>query len=453
MSNIVNHKEKPAEVISFEVQPVEVNTDAAAYSRFGWLIVLVGFVGFLMWALLAPLDKGVPMSGHVMKASNRQAVQHQTGGTVRELLVRDGSVVKEGQVLVRLDPTYVKSQLDVSQVQYLIGRAVEARLIAERDGAAQIKFPQELQDKKSDPRIVEVMTVQGQLFQSRRSSLQSELAAMEENMAGVKSQIQATKESLESKKQQAELLKEQLGGMRDLAAEGYVARNRLLDLERTYAQVNGSISEDIGSIGRLQRQVLEVQLRAAQRRADYQKEVQATLTDVKKEADSVAARMTGQRHELESVEVKAPASGTVVGLAVFTEGAVVAPGFRMMDIIPANDALVAEGRLPVHLVDKVHKGLPVELNFSAFNSKTTPHISGEVLEVAADRSVDERTGEPYYITRVGVTPEGAKIMAEKKLNLQSGMPVDLFVKTGERTMMNYLLKPLTDRAHNAMREE
>jgi protease secretion system membrane fusion protein len=153
------------------------------------------------------------------------------------------------------------------------------------------------------------------------------------------------------------------------------------------------------------------------------------------------------------VDVRAPADGVVVGLAVFTNGGVVPPGFKMMDIVPSGDALVVEGQLPVNLVDKVQPGLPTELIFSAFNMNKTPHIEGEVVQVSADRSVDEQSGMPYYKVRVKVTPEGARKIAAHKLNIIPGMPVDLFVKTGERTMMNYLLKPIIDRAQSAIGED
>jgi protease secretion system membrane fusion protein len=249
------------------------------------------------------------------------------------------------------------------------------------------------------------------------------------------------------------ILKEQLGGMRDLAREGYVARNRLLDLERTYAQLSGALSEDIGNIGRAQRQVTEMTLRRAQRIQDYQKEVRTQLTEVQREAEGQQARLQAQKFELANAEVKAPADGTVVGLAVFTPGGVVPPGFKMMDIVPSGDPLVVEGQLPVNLVDRVHPGLKTDLNFSAFNANRTPHIDGVVEQVAADRSVDERTGNAYYKVRVKVTPKGAKTVAEHHLDIRSGMPVELFVKTGERTMMNYLLKPVMDRARSALSEE
>ncbi|BDT60883.1 metalloprotease secretion protein [Massilia varians] len=441
------------DVVGQDVPPVEVNTDARAFSRLGWIIVLLGVGGFLLWALLAPLDKGVPLSGTVAKESNRQAVQHQSGGTVQQILVRNGDVVKAGQVLVRMNAVMAQAGVQATESQYLSAVATEARLAAERDGLKKIAFPAELEGRRGDPRVAELISLQNALLASRQASLQSELGALDENIAGLKLQIRGLEESRDSKKEQVAFLKEQLAGMRDLAKEGYVARNRLLDLERTYAQLGGSISEDIGSIGRAQRQVTELSLRKAQRMQDYQKEVRTQLSEVQREAQSQGARLDAQRFELSNVEVKSPADGAVVNLAVFTNGGVVPPGFKMMDIVPTDDPLIVEGHLPTNLVDKVHAGLKVELMFSAFNTNRTPHIEGEVTNVAADRNVDERTGMPYYIVHVKVTPAGARMIAHHKMDIRPGMPVELFVKTGERTMMNYLLKPLMDRAQSSMSED
>jgi protease secretion system membrane fusion protein len=443
-------KSNTTDVVSHDVTPLEVNTDARRYARFGWIVVIVGFLGFVLWASTAPIDKGVPLSGYVSKESNRQAVQYQAGGTVQEILVKNGDRVKRGQVLVRMNPIVAKSAVDMTDAQYLTARATEARLMAEMANRRSIAFPEELKQRANDPRVAEMMRLQEQLLMSRQSALQSELSSVNETIAGLKMQIQGLQESRESKKEQMNFLKEQLGGMRDLAKEGYVARNRLLELERTYSQLGGQISEDIGNIGRAQRQVMELNLRRTQQTADYQKEVRSQLAEVQKEAEALAARLEGQKFELQSVEVKSPADGIVVGSQVFTNGGVVPPGFKMMDIVPANDALVVEGQLPVNLVDKVHPGLPVELMFSAFNTNKTPHIQGEVVNVSADRFVDEHSGMPYYMVRVKVTPEGAKQVAANKMNIIPGMPVELFVKTGERTMMNYLFRPVIDRVPAAV---
>lgn len=450
---LIETKAKASEVIAHDVTPLEVNTDARAYSRLGWLIVLAGVGGFLLWALLAPLDKGVPLTGTVAKESNRQSVQHQAGGTIQQILVKDGDVVKAGQTLVRMNPVVAKSAYEISDSQYLTARATEARLEAEGAGLKKIAYPADLEARRNEPRVAELMALQNQLLLSRTMSLQNELSGMDESIAGLKVQIQGLEESRESKKEQAKLLKEQLGGMRDLAKDGYVARNRLLDLERTYAQLQGEISEDIGNIGRARSQVLELTLRKSQRMQDYQKEVRTQLADTQKDAEALAARIDAQKYDLANVEVKAPVAGTVVGLAVFTNGGVVNPGFKMMDIVPSGDPLIVDGQLPVNLIDKVHDGLKVEMMFAAFNTNRTPHIEGEVETVSADRSVDERTGTPYYKVRVKVTPAGEKMIAAHKLNIIPGMPVELFVKTGERTMMNYLLKPVFDRAKSSLSED
>jgi len=444
---------KAQDVVTHEVAPAELNTDARAYARMGWLIVLLGVGGFLLWALFAPLDKGVPMGGTVAKESNRQAVQHQSGGTISQILVRDGDIVKAGQVLVRMNPIVAQSAVEMTDSQYLSALAVGARLEAERDGAKTINFPAPLAQRAADARVADTMTLQRSLLATRQGSLQNELAGMDASIAGLKMQIQGLQESRDSKKEQVNILKEQLSGMRDLAKEGYIARNRLLDVERTYAQLGGAISEDIGNVGRAQRQVLELTLRKAQRVQDYQKEVRTQLTEVQKEIEGQQARLQAQKFELSNVEVKSPADGIVVSLAVFTPGGVVPAGFKMMDIVPTADALVVEGQLPVNLVDRVHPGLKTELIFSAFNANRTPHIDGVVEQVAADRTVDERTGNAFYKVRVKVTPKGAKMVAEHKMDIRPGMPVELFVKTGERTMMNYLLKPVLDRAKSSMAEE
>jgi protease secretion system membrane fusion protein len=428
-----------------------IDSDTVRYTRLGWWIVLGGLGGFLLWASLAPLDKGVPLSGTVTVSTNRKAIQHETGGTIEDILVKDGDVVKAGTVLVRMNSVQATANAEMTRVQYFTARAAEARLIAERDGEKVIIFPAELESVKNDPRVAANIDMQQHLFNSRRMGIESELSALDENIAGLQLQTSGLEESRDNKKQQLEFLREQLGGMRELSKEGYVARNRLLELERTYAQISGAISEDIGNIGRGRRQISELKLRRTQRQQEYQKEVRSQLSDIQKEAEALGHKLSGLDYDLANVLVKAPVDGTVVGINVFTRGGVIAPGFKMMDIVPSEDALDVEGHVPVHLIDKVHPDLPVELIFSAFNRNLTPHVPGVVTHVSADRFVDEDTGMPYYKLRAKVAPEGMKMIAD--LQIRPGMPVELFVKTGERTMMNYILKPILDHIRMSMTEE
>ena len=378
-----------------EMSEPEMNTDETHHARMGWWIVIVGVGGFMLWASLAPLDKGVPLSGTVAVASSRKAIQHPTGGIIEEILVKEGHTVKAGQILITMNATQAKALAEISRVQYFTARAVEARLTAERDGAGSIRFPSEMEDAMDDPRVMANINLQNQLFVSRRNAIQGELR----------------------------ILKEQLDSMRDLADEGYVARNRMLDIERLYFQQKQS----------------------------YQKEVGTQLAEAQKEAEGLRTRLVSQDFDLANVEVRAPVDGTVVGLSVFTRGGVIAPGFKLMEIVPSEDALVVEGQVPVHLIDKVHPDLKVELIFSAFNQNLTPHVPGIVTHVSADRLIDEVSRLPYYQIKAKVAPEGMKMISN--VQVRPGMPVELFVKTGERTLLNYLLKPILDHIKMAMTEE
>ena len=382
--------------IPFQEMPEpEMNTDETHHARMGWWIVIIGVGGFMLWASLAPLDKGVPLSGTVAVASSRKAIQHPTGGIIEEILVKEGHTVKAGQILITMNATQAKALAEISRVQYFTARAVEARLTAERDGAGSIRFPSEMEDAMDDPRVMANINLQNQLFVSRRNAIQGELR----------------------------ILKEQLDSMRDLADEGYVARNRMLDIERLYFQ----------------------------QKQTYQKEVGTQLAEAQKEAEGLRTRLVSQDFDLANVEVRAPVDGTVVGLSVFTRGGVIAPGFKLMEIVPSEDALVVEGQVPVHLIDKVHPDLKVELIFSAFNQNLTPHVPGIVTHVSADRLIDEVSRLPYYQVKAKVAPEGMKMISN--LQVRPGMPVELFVKTGERTLLNYLLKPILDHIKMAMTEE
>lgn len=428
-----------------------VDTDEKAHTRLGWWIVLAGFGGFVLWATFAPLEKGVPVSGTVAVASHLQTVQHQTGGIIDDILVKEGDHVKIGQLLVRMNDVQTKAQAEITRAQLYAARAVEARLLAERDGNKEIFFPTELLSPQSDPRIATNILIQNQLFSSRKLALHHEMAALDEGISGLKVQLRGLEASKASKHQQSKFLEEQLINMRELSKEGFVPRNRVLDLERTFIQLSGEISTDIGNIGRTQRQIAELEQRRTQRQQEHQRDVRQQLSDIKREAEALYSRLNGQDFELANVEVKAPVDGIVVGLNVFTKGGVVAPGFKLMDIVPSDDILIITGQVPVHLIDKVHVDLAVDLIFSALNQKKTPNIPGIVTQVSADRLTDERTGMPYYTMKAKVTPEGMRMLTDQQI--KAGMPVDVFIKTGERSLMSYLFKPVLDRLHSAMSEE
>ncbi len=451
MSTITDHAEAAAQNGGQEPPAKAAKTASSWVIRLGWWIVTAGVGGFFVWASTAPLDQGVPLTGTVIVSTKQKSIQHLTGGTVEAILVREGDVVKAGDTLVRMNSVQTTSNAEAHRGQYLIARTTEARLIAERDEKSEIAYPPALHGAKGDPRVITNLELQRQLLAARQEGIRSELAGIQENIAGLVLQQKGLEESLGGKRRRLQFMTQQLINMRTLAGEGYVALNRLLELEQLHAQTEGAIGEDVGNIGRIGQQVAELKLRSLQRKQEYRKDVHAQLSEVQKEADSLANRLAGLDYELANSQIRAPVDGTIVGVNVFTQGGVIGPGFLLMSIVPSGDELVVEGRVPVHLIDKVHAGLPVELIFSAFNANLTPRVPAFATQVSADRFLEEKSGAPYYKLLAQVSPEGMKITAG--MEIRPGMSVDLFVKTGERTMMNYLLRPVYDHLRMSLTEK
>lgn len=432
--------------------PSGVATDANALVRLGWVLVLFVFGGLMLWAGLAPLDQGVPVAGVVTVSGHSKAVQHESGGTVESIFVKDGDFVKLGQPLVRLNNVQARANAETTRIQYFNAMATEARLIAERDQRSALQFPPTIMDAVSaNPSVAEAIAVQKQLFSSRQASLAADISALEQNVAGLQAFATGLENADESKRRQLQLLQQQIEGLRGLAKEGYMPRNRLLELERQQAQLEAALAEDSGSIGRTRKQVNELHLQMQQTRQNRQKELRADLVRSQNDVQTLRKRLEEADFHLNQVEVKAPAAGTVTDLAVFTEGGVVPPGFRMMVIVPHDQPLVIEAQVPVHLIDLVRVGMPVDMNFTAFNQRTTPQIDGIVTEVSADRTLEERSGAPFFKVMAKATPEGVAKMTD--LQVRAGMPVSLLIRSGERTLANYLLRPLLDRFRTGLTEE
>lgn len=423
----------------------------AKQRRWGWLLLLVGFGGFLLWAGLAPLDAGTPASGLVVVSGNRKAVQPLTGGKISEISVKDGDLVKEGQVLIRLDHTQARSQLDIATGQWYSSMAVEARMMAERLGLETIRFPEELLKNQTDPRAANAISLQTALFLTRKRTFAGEMAVVKESIGGTLAQIQGLEESKKAKQEQLRLLQEELRNQRELANEGYLPRNRLSEQERLVASINGAISEDIGNIGRARQSVAEAKARMNTREQELRKELESQLTEVQKESSALVNRIQALKFELANTEIKAPVEGIVVGLNVHTIGGVVGAGAALMEIVPDGERLKIEAQIAPHLIDKVHPGLDVDIMFPAFNQATTPHVPGKLVNVSADVLFEQKQNLPYYKASVEVTEEGMKALRHHQI--RPGMPAEVFMRAGERTFLSYLFKPLKDRIRGALTEQ
>ena len=439
----------PAKVIQGET---DLHMDTGHSMRIGLLVLILGLGGATLWAALAPLDEGVPASGTVAIDTKRKAVQHQQGGIVSEVLVKEGSMVKSGEVLIRLNDSAARANYAAINQHYMTLRAMEGRLMAEQTDAAKITFHPDLLKAKNDRDVGLQLANQEHLFMSRRSAIQADLAAIQEAIHGYEAQLQSYAGVLENRKLQLSLLQEELKGIRGLVSEGYAPRNRQSELERTAAELSGSIADLQGNILRTNRAISEQKLRIIQRRQQYRQEVETQLSDVRREVEADAAKVKVSREELDRTVIRAPAEGQVVGLAVQSVGAVIGSGQKLMDIVPDDETLLLEVMVAPHMIDRVHPDLEVDARFSSFAHSPQLVVTGKVISVSADLLTDPRNpNSSYYLARVAVTPDGMKKLGNRRL--QPGMPVDVVFKTGDRTVLVYVLDPLLKRIAASMKEE
>lgn len=420
-------------------------------ARLGMWALAIGFGGFLAWAALAPLDEGVPTDGMVTIDTKRKSVQHLSGGIVSAVLVREGQVVQEGQVLVKLDEATARANYEMVRQRYLGQRAVQGRLVAEQMGLSRIEFHPDLQEAGSDPQIRAQMDNQQMLFNSRRAALAADLQALQEGIAGQRALMQSFDNMLRSRQVQFSLLQEEQRNTADLVRDGYVPRNRQLDLERQMAEIQTAMADLMGNTQRALRSIAELEQRRIARQQQYRQEVETQLSEITREVQSDAERYVAVRADLDRVEIRSPAAGQVVGLAIQTVGGVVQPGQKLMDIVPEGEPLLLETRVFPHLVDKARPGLKTDVRFTAFSHSPQLVVEGEVVSVSGDLLTDPQTGMSYYLARVQISPQGMKDLGDRRM--QPGMPAQVIIKTGERSMLTYLLSPLTRRVAASMTEE
>lgn len=450
-SQAAAHVPAPWQEIPVAGMPAAPDADYGSAVRLGLWILVLGFGGFLAWAVFAPLDEGVPAPGIVSVESQRKRIDHLTGGIVERILVRDGQRVREGEELLVLNETQSKAELNATLSQWRIAAATQARLEAERQGLRTIVFPKELLDAAVEAEAAAAMQAQGELFRSRRVALEGELAMIRESVRGLELQVRSLDQLKSGREKQLQLFGEQLASYTKLNSQGFVSRNQLLDMERQLAEVQSKQSEDLANIAGINARLAEFRMRGAQRELEYRREVETQLAQVQKDAATLGERLTAQRDTYSRLALRAPVSGIVVDLAFHTVGGIIKPGERILDIVPEGDELIVEAQVPPQHIDRVRVGLPAEVHFDAYMSRAErPVIGGRVMVVSADALTDPRSGARYYSMRVGVPPAELKKLGS--LQLQPGMQGTVMVKTGERSLLVYLTRPLLRRFGTAMSE-
>ncbi|MEB0075945.1 HlyD family type I secretion periplasmic adaptor subunit [Pseudomonas sp. CCI3.2] len=417
--------------------------------RVGFWIVFVTFGLFGSWAAFAPLDSAAYSPGVVTVQSYRKTVQHLEGGIVKEVLVHDGDIVKKGDPIIVLDDSQLKAEYETTRSQYIAAKAMEARLRSERDDKSTIDFDKML--PANTPRGEEARNSETQVFNARRGSRRGEVSVLQERIGQFNQQIKGTEAMIGTKINLEKSYTGEIGELNELLAQGFVDKQRMLEQQRKLDMLKSEVAELQSSTTKTRLQINETQLQILQINKDFNSDVVKQLADVQTKTYDLKERTAALEDRLSRVVIRAPDDGMVIGMTVHTIGGVVRPATPLLDIVPSVSELVIEAHVQPVDIDRIAIGKLADIRFSAFNSATTPPIEGIVTQVSADRLTDERTGQPYYLARIEVTAAGEHKLGDRKL--LPGMPADVLINTGKRTMLQYIMQPARNAIAQSMIEE
>lgn len=419
----------------------------------GYALIILIFGVFGGWAAVAKIDGAVIAAGTVSVQSKRQVVQHFEGGIIGEIRVRDGQTVKEGDVLFVLDDTSPRANHDATRNQLDLALASEARLSAERRELSEIEFPEDLLRRKDQPRVAGILLDQSLQFRDRKRALDGQISIMSSRVEQYRTEIQGLGRERASAEKQLEFIDQELVGVRDLFAKNLVPVSRLTALERERARLDGTVGRNTADIAKAENNIAEMRLQVQQLRQKFQEEVSTQILDVRQKLHDLRERLNIAENVLRRNEIKAPRDGEVQNInpRTYTVGAVVRPGDTLLEIVPKNDDLVVEAQIQVTDVDRL-AGLSniVEVRFPAFHQGATPTIIGRTKNVSRDRLMDEATRTPYFQAIIEIA--ATDIPPELAQRVRPGMPAEVIFNTGERTVLSYLTKPLTDAFQHSFRE-
>lgn len=420
--------------------------DDKLYRRIGIAVIVAVFGGFGLWAALAPLSSAALAPGVITVENYRKTVQHLEGGIVKTIAVRDGDRVKKGQVLVVLDDTQPKAQLEVLKGQFFIALARESRLLAQQQGLDAVVYPSELTSYVADSRSRDAMSMQDHHFNVRKRAYEGEIDLYKRQIEELKARVRGLRAQKQSKERLVKSFQAELDDFKDLLKDGYAEKQKVREFERNLAQSQGERGELISSIAETELQISETKLKILQLSKDFQREVIQELGEVQAQLFEIREKIQSLQDTVTRTVITAPEAGMVMGLSIHTIGAVVPPGGEILDIVPQGEKLIVEAKVSPMDIDRVQVGQQAEVRFSAFKSRSTPKVYGTLIGLSADRIVDERLREqePYYLARIEINPEGTQSLVDAMLELVPGMPAEVLINTGDRTMLQYLADPLKD---------
>lgn len=415
----------------------------------GYIIVFLIFGVFGGWAAIAPLDSAALAPGKVIVKGNRKTVQHLEGGIIEKILVSDGQAVKQGEVLLVLDNTQSSAELQILRGQFVTAKTLEARLISERDGIETIVYPAELD--LNDEQVIGAIESENQQFSVRKQALDGEVNVLKKRLGQLEAQTRGLQSLINSKRGLLQSFKEEIEDNIALLAEGFVDKRQLREMQRSRGRLVGEVAEHNSSIAGLKISRGETELQILQRTKEFRADVVNQLSEVQARVFDLKERINATDDRVRRTAVLAPVGGMILGLAVHTEGGVIAPGTSILDIVPVTRELVVEAEVSPNDIDRVDLGLLVDIRFSSFKSSLTPVIEGLITHISADILTNEQTGMPYYLAKISISADGNKSLG--RLQLVPGMPAEVLINTGERTLLDYLIQPATDAIARSLIED
>ncbi|MEM1314412.1 MAG: HlyD family type I secretion periplasmic adaptor subunit, partial [Pseudomonadota bacterium] len=432
--------------------PPEKRYPARGSLSLGFLGVIVLVSGLFGWGAFANIAGAIIAPGQVEVETRDQVVEHPDGGVVGEILVRDGDRVQAGDVLLRFDDTLLRSEETILQDQLWELTAWRNRLQAETFNKEEIVFdPSLLEVEEAEPHVAELLEEQRMLYDTRLRSESEQVQQLRERQRQTEEQIAGAEAQIDATERQLSFISEELTGLRQLFAQGLAQLNRVLSLQREEARLSGEVGELTAVIAQSRGQQAEIEIQILQLQTQRQERAIDESRRLQYEASGIREQLAAVRERLSRMEVRAPVAGTIFNNTVFAERSVVGPGEPLMFVVPENVEFIITSQVETINIDSIFPGQEAALRFSAFSMRTTPELQGVVVKVSADAVHDERSGASFYTAELALAPgEMAKL---EGLTLVPGMPVEAYIRTEDRTPLNYLVKPLTDYFSRSMREE
>jgi HlyD family type I secretion membrane fusion protein len=406
----------------------------------GWVVIALFFGVFGAWAISAPLNGAVVANGVIKVENNRKSLQHLDGGIVKELRVMEGDRVNAGDTLIVLDDSQARAEFEVLTQQYLVLRLTEERLRTEYSRGAELALPHDLRGRQDDPDVQNVWRSQIHQFQSRKAALEGQRKVIEEKVAQLEAQIDGAQAQVSSYRTQYESTQKELESIQPLLDKGLVSRPRYLQLERSGFALQGQLADTVANVAKFRQAIAEQMQQKAQLENDQMSDIAKDLRDTQAKLLEVIPRRTNAQAILGRIDIRSPYTGRVVELKVFSVGGVINRGDKILDIVPDENSLIIEAQIAVEDISEVRPKMHADVHLTAYKQRITPVVSGEVIQVSADRLTDNRTGNPYYVALIRVDEK--EVAAIPNAKLYPGMPATVMIPTVERTAFDYVVGPL-----------